>query len=306
MTHRAPGYSYPHEQDIARDSTLAQTGSRVARLGVIDYLNVVPVYDWLLRRLREDGGVPGIETVAGVPAEMNRALIAGEIDISNVSSFAFGSHAEDWLLLPGLSVAAHGRVDSVLLFSWHEDWRRLNGAAVALTPHSATSVQLVRLLCERRYGIQPRFVTVTEPTLDRMLAQAEAALLIGDTALIEGHLRRNVTSRGTPAVFDLAAEWEAWTGLPFVFAVWAARADRLAEIRDSGVIDLLRVSKAHGLRSLPALAGDAARRLDLPRDVCERYLRLLDYDLTERDLQGLKLFLEMAIPGFTWSAIRFA
>ena len=306
MTHRATGYEYPGEQQFQAGESSAHVEQRVARLGVIDYLNVVPVYSWLLRRLKEEGDLPGIETVAGVPAEMNSALIAGEIDISNVSSFAFGSHVDEWLLLPGLSVAAHGRVDSVLLFSWHEDWRRLDGATVALTPHSATSVQLVRLLCERRYGVHPRFVTATEPTLDRMLSQADAALLIGDTALVEGYLHRAVAGRGQPFVFDLAAEWDAWTGLPFVFAVWAARADRIFDIQASGVVELLRASKEAGLGDLPALADDAARRLNLPREACERYLRLLDYDLTERDLQGLKLFLEMAIPGFTWGAIRFA
>ncbi|HKV85422.1 MAG TPA: menaquinone biosynthesis protein, partial [Ktedonobacterales bacterium] len=216
MTRQHTGYSFPAE---SRDDGSAATST--VRLGVIDYLNVVPVYDWLLRRQRDDGGLPGIETVAGVPAAMNAALIAGEIDVSNVSSFAFGANAKEWLLLPHLSVAAHGRVESVLLFSWQQDWRRLDGATVALTAHSATSVQLVKLLCERRYGVHPRFVTEAQPDLDRMLARSEAALLIGDTALIEGHRRRGIGARGQPFVFDLAAEWEQWTGLPFVFAVWA-------------------------------------------------------------------------------------
>ncbi len=59
-----------------------------------------------------------------------------------------------------------------------------------------------------------------------MLAEHDAALLIGDVALVEGQIRREVAGRGKPYVFDLATEWRAWTGLPFVFAVWAARADR--------------------------------------------------------------------------------
>ncbi len=272
------------------------------RLGVIDYLNVVPVYDWLLRRERQAGGLPGIETVAGVPAEMNRALLAGEIDISNVSSVAFGEHAREWLLVPRLSVAAHGHVESVLLFSWHEDWRELDGAPIALTNHSATSVELVRLLAERRYGAHPSYVTEL-PDLDAMLARHEAALLIGDIALKEWHARRAVAGRGQPYVFDLAAEWEAWTGLPFVFSVWAARADRAEAIRQSGVVELLRASKERGLADLERLADEAAIRLDLPREVCARYLRLLDYDLSERDLNGLRAFLEMAVPGFEWSDV---
>ncbi len=286
------------------DETAGQSATVLpVRLGVIDYLNVAPVYDWLLRRERGPDQLDGVETVAGVPAQMNRALRAGEIDISNVSSFAFGSNASDWLLVPGLSVAAHGRVDSVLLFSWHADWHALDGGSIALTDHSATSVELVRLLCERRHGARPRYVTRL-PDLDAMLAEHDAALLIGDLALAEGYARREIAGRGRPYVFDLAAEWEAWTDLPFVFAVWAARAGRASAIREAGVVELLHASKHHGLADLDAIAAAAARRLDLPEDLCGRYLRLLDYDLTERDLRGLRLFLEMAVPEFDWRDVR--
>jgi chorismate dehydratase len=274
------------------------------RLGVIDYLNVLPVYDWLLHRERAAGGLPGVATVAGVPAAMNRALLAGAVDISNVSSVAYGRHAHDWLLVPRLSVAAHGRVDSVLLFSWHRDWRALDGAPLALSDHSATSVELVRLLCERRHGIRPRYVTAP-PDLDAMLATHEAALVIGDIALRERHAGRTVAGRGRPYVFDLAAEWRDWTGLPFVFAVWAARADRAAALRRSGVVELLRASTARGRGALERIAAEAATRLGLAPEVCADYLRLLDYNLSDRDLQGLRAFLELAVPGFSWDAVRY-
>jgi chorismate dehydratase len=238
---------------------------------------------------------------------MNAALDAGAIDISNVSSIAFGEHAREWLLVPRLSVAALGRVDSVLLFSWHADWRALDGGSIALSDHSATSVALVKLLAERRYGARPRYVTCA-PDLDAMLADHAAALLIGDIALLEGQARRAIARDGRsarPYVFDLAGEWQAWTGLPFVFAVWAARADRADAIRASGVVNLLHASKARGLADLERLARAAAVRLELPADVCLGYLRLLDYDLSERDLAGLRTFLGMALPGLRWSDVRF-
>lgn len=282
----------------------AVAGQDTVRLGVIDYLNVVPVYDWLLRRERIDGGIPGIATVAGVPAQMNRALLAGEVDVSNVSSFAFGLHAHDWALLPRLSVAAEGRVESVLLFSWRHDWWRLDGCSIAFSDHSATSVELVRVLCEGRHDAHPVYVT-QQPDLDAMLDKHDAALLIGDIALRENVLRREIAGRGQPYVFDLAAEWKAWTGLPFVFAVWAVRKDRIEAIRSSGVVELLHASKERGLADLDRLADEAASRLRLPRSVCGRYLRLLDYELTERDLRGLRLFLELAVPEFSWSEVEW-
>ncbi len=298
-------YDTPDASARLRRGERPEVRCETVRLGVIDYLNVVPVYDWLLGRERADGGLQGITTVAGVPAHMNRALLAGDVDVSNVSSFAFGTHAREWALLPRLSVAAEGRVESVLLFSWQRDWRRLDGGSIALTDHSATSVELVRLLCERRYGALPTYVT-QPPDLDAMLSEHDAALLIGDIALREGVLRREVAGRGTPYVFDLAAEWKDWTGLPFVFAVWAARRDRLAAVRESGVVELLHASKERGLADLGRLADEAAARLRLPRSICARYLRLLDYELSERDLSGLRRFLEMAVSGFAWDDVAFA
>jgi chorismate dehydratase len=281
-----------------------KSGIPPVRLGVIDYLNVVPVYDWLLARERSGDGLPGIATVAGVPSEMNAALLAGEIDISNVSSVAYGRRAGEWLLIPRLSVAAHGRVESVLLFSWRADWRGLDEGSIAVSSDSATSIALVKLLAEQRYGARPTLVTAA-PDLDAMLAAHDAALLIGDIALLEGQARREVADRGRPYVFDLAAEWEAWTGLPFVFSVWAARADRAEAIRASEVVALLRESKARGLADLERLAREAAVRLELPAAVCLRYLKLLDYDLGERDLAGLRAFLELAVPELCWSDVRF-
>jgi predicted solute-binding protein len=67
----------------------------------------------------------------------------------------------------------------------------------------------------------------------------------------------------------------------------------------------MRASKARGLSDLSRLAREAAARLSLPEDVCLRYLRLLDYDLGERDLAGLRAFLEYVVPGFDWSTVRF-
>ena len=293
-----------HEAAIAAPPSAGQT--LPVRLGVIDYLNCVPVYDWLLRQMAAHS-VPGIATEAGTPAQMNRALLSGAIDISNVSSVAYGEHSDEWLLLPHLSVAAHGRVESVLLFSWHADWRALDGRSIALTDYSATSVALVRLLAERHYGIQPRYVT-QPPNLDAMLAEHDAALLIGDIALREGYLRRAIAGGGQtyqPYVFDLAAEWQAWTGLPFCFSVWAARADRAEAIAASDVVALLQASRKRGVADLERLAREAAARLKLPLAVCQQYLRLLDYDLGPRDLDGLRRFLEMAVPGFRWSSVRF-
>jgi chorismate dehydratase len=280
-----------------------ESSRRTVRLGVIDYLNVAPVYARVLSELAEEGPAAPVETRSGVPAQLNAALAAGAIDISNVSSFAFGVHAREWLLIPRLSVAAHGRVDSVLLFSWHEVWRALDGRVIALTDQSATSSELVKTLAADRYHITPTYEVMTGG-LDAMLATHEAALMIGDRALVERHARRVVAGRGVPHVFDLAAEWHVWTGLPFVFAVWAASTERVGALRASGVVARLRASKDWGLAHLDAIATPFAERLGLEPATCAEYLRLLDYELGPRDLVGLRTFLEMTVPRFAWSSVR--
>jgi predicted solute-binding protein len=67
---------------------------------------------------------------------------------------------------------------------------------------------------------------------------------------------------------------------------------------------MLYASKRRGMAHLDDLAAAAAKRLVLPEDVCARYLRLLDYDMSQRDLEGLRVFLEMAVPEFTWDDVR--
>ncbi|HEX9067271.1 MAG TPA: menaquinone biosynthesis protein [Ktedonobacterales bacterium] len=267
-------------------------------LGVIEYLNAAPVWGPLSHM-----SLPGIALRWGVPAAINAALSTGAVDIANVSSLTFGQHAREWLLAPDLAVGAGSAVESVVLFSWHSDWRALDGRTIAVTTDSATSVALLRLLCEERYGIHATFAPMPSD-LDAMLATHDAALIIGDRALIEMTTRRAVAGRGVPHAFDMAAEWHHWQGLPFVFAVWAIRADRAAAVRASGLLERLAKAKASGLGSLPTLAADAARRLGLPEATCLRYLRLLHYDLTSGHMAGLRAFLEGAIPGFRWADVR--
>ena len=70
-------------------------------------------------------------------------------------------------------------------------------------------------------------------------------------------------------------------------------------------MELLHMSKARGIAHLDTIAGEYAGRLGLTQSACADYLRLLDYDLSTRDLEGLRAFLELAVPGFTWEAVRF-
>ena len=249
------------------------------RVGRVRYINCEPVYYAL-----EHGVVPAdCEIQDGTPAELNERLRRGDLDVSVVSVMEAALHPEAYRLLPDLAIACDGPVESVLLLC-REPVEELEGRTVALTPQSLTSVYLVRLLLDKAYRIRPRFVPGREGT------DASAWLLIGDEAL-----------RSAPAFphsLDLGKAWHALTGLPFVFAVWAVR----AEVWERAAPEVLAVHRAllaskRATREQPdAMIALARERTGLPLEACQRYLReRLCFDLGPRHLEGLRTFLQMLV-----------
>src|ERR687892_1893153 len=140
-----------------------------------------------------------VEEVVGVPTELNEALLDGEIDVAPISSIEYARNADRLRLLPRLCVSSEGAVDSIQLVSRIplEQVR-----SVAVTPESATSAVLVKVLLP-----EAEHVPFAEP--------ADARLLIGDAAL------RSAFEDPTPH-HALGKLWLDKTGLPRVFAFWAA------------------------------------------------------------------------------------
>ncbi len=251
------------------------------RLGRIPWINCYPIYRAI------DRGIVAArcEMITATAAELNDLLAAGELDVSVVSAVEYARNAAAYQLLPDMAISCDGPVHSVALFS-RRPLSELEGATILRSASSRTSVLLLELLCRHRWSIQPRFATVrAEPqdlaALDGM--PHDAVLVIGDAALM---LR---ASGRYPVVYDLGAEWHAWTGLPFVFAVWAARREApLASVRE--IHRTLLESRAWGLQHLDELAGEAAAGSGVDPAMCRAYLGDLDYALGERHLAGLTEF----------------
>lgn len=252
------------------------------RLGRIGYVNCYPIYGAMDRNIV---AAPG-ELVTGTPNELNAALAAGALDVSVISAVAYAQHATRLDLLPDLAISSDGPVRSVLLFS-RRPLARLDGARVLLSSSSRTSVLLLDLLARERWGVELVTETArTEPGDLAALAATphDAVLVIGDGALL-------LRAAGTyPVVADLGEEWKRWTGLPFVFAVWAARreADRGAVRRAH---EALLASRAWGLAHIPELAEQASRAAHVDAGDCVEYLSGLDYGLSYQHLAGLTHFL---------------
>lgn len=252
------------------------------RIGRIGYINCTPVYGAIDRKIV---ALPAkAELVTGTPAELNDLLVAGELDVSVISAVEYARHSKDLLLLPDLAISCDGPVRSVALFS-KEPVSRLAGKTVLLSASSRTSVGLLELLCKDVWKIQPKFAQARAEAqdLDALAALPhEAVLVIGDAAL-------TLAARGAyPHRYDLGEEWKRWTGLPFVFAVWAAR--RAGSGSSSPAHQSLLVSRAWGLSHLDLLAEDAARTTGVALAACREYLGGLDYAFTYKHLAGLTDF----------------
>ncbi len=251
------------------------------RLGRIPWINCYPVYGAIDRGLID---MPA-EIVSGTASELNDLLAAGELQVSVVSAVEYAKNAAAYHLLPDLAITCDGPVHSVALFS-RRPVEDLSGQTVLVTASSRTSVLLLDLLCRHRWNVRPRFATARAeaPDLTSLAGLPhEAVLVIGDAALMLAAQCRY------PVRLDLGAEWHAWTGLPFVFAVWAAR--REAGLSAVQVVhERLIQSRAWGLAHLDELAADAARATGVSEPVCREYLGDLDYALSYRHLAGLTDF----------------
>jgi chorismate dehydratase len=231
------------------------------RLGRISYANMAPVF-------YELDGI-GLEQISGVPTELNAKLLAGEVDVAPISSIVYARNADRLRLLPRLCVSTEGAVDSIQLITRKPlDQVR----SVAITPESATSVVLTRVLLG-----EVELVPLDQP--------ADATMLIGDAAL------HSAFDDPTPH-YDLGRLWQERTGLPMVYAVWACR-----EGVEEGLEELER---AH-LRSLAlsraepeALARRASAEYGWPAGFLARYFEKLRYHFGPRERQGLVRFFELA------------
>jgi chorismate dehydratase len=254
---------------------------RRPRVGKVRYINSEPVYYGI-----EEGTVEaGCDLIEGTPAELNRMLARGDLDISVISSVAYAQSPEAFRLLPDLAISCDGAVGSVLCVSRLPP-QALDGERVLITRESLTSVYLIRLLLERGYGVRPIYLRGEVP--EELPRGVAAGLLIGDPALRAGHAHRY------PCQLDLGQGWKEMTGLPFVFALWGVREEFYRESPETTrrLHRALLASKAYSLGRVEALSTAVHARVGISEEACLNYFRKqLSFDLTPRHLEGLEQFL---------------
>lgn len=209
---------------------------RPSRIGAVNYLNSKP----LVYRLAERAAPARV--LFDLPSRLADSLAAGRLDVALipvVESFADPAYRR----VSDACVASNGPVRSVKVY-----FRRppAEVQTLALDEGSRTSAALARVLMWRRYGIEPtRQALPIGRSVDAV--DSDAVLLIGDRAMLP-------PAETFVETWDLATEWRRWTGLPFVFACWVARAGidtvdvatQLAAARDEGATRLAEVAAVAG------------------------------------------------------------
>lgn len=246
------------------------------RVGAVSYLNAKPLY----YRLEEFA--PGARLSMEVPSRLAEKLSAGELDVALIPSVEYLRGASrGYEILPGFAIGARGPVRSVKLFSKTP----IAGIErLALDVGSRTSQALVQVWLEAAHGVRPRTIEALPLGVSALESTADAVLVIGDRAM-------KVPDEPFSEVVDMAEAWRELTGLPFVFALWVARAGAdLGEIPAA-----LERCRAEGLAHADVLSRIHGPRLGLDFGTCYDYLtRVLSYDLGEPELAGLRRFAEMA------------
>ena len=219
------------------------------------------------------------------PARCSELLAEGSADAALIPVIEY-QRIPGLKIAPGACVASKRSVRSVLLASRVPITQV---RSVALDTSSRTSAALIQILLGRFYNLGVSYTT-SPPKLEEMLESNDAALIIGDPAML--------IDRSALYVYDLAEEWRKHTGLPFVFASWAIRADSTPwfkhDLEDDRTIDFL-AAKLEGVAHADELADLYSERLGLPRDDLFSYLtEAISYDLDEESLQGLRLYYELA------------
>jgi chorismate dehydratase len=262
------------------------------RIAAIGFLNPAPLM-WDFEHPPLDGALGRRYRIERMtPAECADRLAAGGADIGLVPIASLAVNP-DLRILPGCTIASKDRVRSLLLV------RRATQPltelrSVAADTASRTTLVYARILFHMWGNPQVPFLPLAGD-LDAMLDRADAAIIIGDPALLALEERYNRFERtGEELVYhDLAHKWRAMTGHPFVSAVWGGAAR--GGVLDERVAEDFIASRDHGRENIETLAAEWSARLPIPEDTIRTYLETnIHYVLDEECLEGMRLFFRMA------------
>lgn len=246
---------------------------RPLRLGIVPYLNVLPLIEGL------EGAFPRSGWTFATPRSLARQLVLGDLDVAIVSTFE-ALRRPGLAFVPGCAIGCDGPVRSVQLFG--------RGVAegmgrILLDRSSLTSIHLAQVLLADLAGVHPVYELSGEPLTPascRAAVDCDGVVAIGDTALeMDGRW---------PFAMDLGAAWKDLTGMPFVFAAWVVREGLVLSPEE---ISAFAEARERGVRAIPAIATREGMRGKFDAKLVEDYLgHSIRYGLGERELGAVEEF----------------
>lgn len=255
----------------------------MVRIGAVNYLNSKPLVCGLAAL------APEVRLSFDLPSRLADSLAAGRLDVALIPTVEY-FRAPGYRVVSDACVACRGPVLSVKL---HFRVPANEVRRVALDEGSRTSSALTQILLAELHGVRPQL----EPLpigCGLEASDADAVLLIGDRAIaIEARgARSEERERAICEVWDLGDVWCRWTGLPFVFAMWIAR----AEVQAVEVAPVLNAARDDGLRQLARIAAREATALGISKELAIRYLRdNLHFRLGRKERAGLRMFYQLCV-----------
>jgi chorismate dehydratase len=264
----------------------SRTPSRL-RVAAIDFLNPAPLM-WDFEHLPlKDALAERYEVNYTLPSRCADDLLADRADVGLIPIAAL---TPELAIVPGCTIASLDHVRSIQLIV--KQPRTLASVrTIAADTASRSSLAYAQILFHRFAGSSPEFLPATADPI-AMLGEADAALLIGDPALLALESREQIEAVVGPCLWlDLAHEWRARTGLPWVAAVWAARPEALTPSIGAQLVEDLQSSRDHGLAHIEELVEEWVPRIALPPSTIREYLtQNIHYTLDADCIAAIELF----------------
>ena len=253
------------------------TKSKKIKLGWIDFYNTIP-FDYELIGIKPD---IQIERIKSYPSKINKLLYNTEIDVGFISSAEYIENFDRYILFPNLSISALNKVKSVAIFS-NTPIDEIN--TIYLTTQSKTSRYLTKIIFTEFFNKSIQYKDLT----NLGSVNNKSVLLIGDDAI------RYTTKFNF--IYDLSEIWYKNTKLPFVFALWTVRKE-LIYTRYKDLMNLyntFKISKDKFFKN-PEFYLSRRKDINIDKKFLENYLKNLDYSLTKKHLESLKLFSKLLL-----------
>ena len=269
--------------------------SRRLRLAAIDFLNPAPLM-WDFEHEPEKSRLAERYDIRySTPSRCAEDLFTGFADIGLVPAAAYAIDST-MRIVPECAIASKAHIRSIVLVTRESGPEAAN--TVAMDTSSLTSAAYTEILFRKYWNPEAKFIPFA-PALDAMLEAADAALLIGDPALLalEDSQARFDRTGETLLYYDLGHEWMSRTGVPWVSAFWALRGAALEESPlppDVLIADFV-TSRNKGLAHIEDLVEEWTGRIALPKSIIRTYLtENIHYTLDEACIEGLRTFYRYA------------